>query len=355
VKTRKCAFILSFALFIALISINSIKLVGVHDESKIAAANVSPEIKVVPSGLPIGVRLNVDGVFVVGFSDIETNSRKKQSPAVINGVEIGDCIIEADGQKLESSGQLSNIVNKSKGEKINFKIKRKNKIIIISFKPLQEVINNEYKIGLWIRDSTAGIGTMTFYDPASGKFGALGHPINDIDTGKLLPIKDGKIYSAKILSIDYGERGKPGELKGMFSDEDDIGILQMNTTEGIYGKMNRAYLHNNTNLKSIPVAKQKEIKEGPATILVALNGTNVKEYNINIERVNYQSKPNSKSLIIKVTDKELLQNTGGIVQGMSGSPIIQNNKIIGAVTHVFVNRPEMGYGIYIEWMLKEIE
>lgn len=353
-KNKKYAIILSFSVILIILIFNLIRVLSMQNNVEIAAANTIPNIKVIPGGEPIGVRLNVDGVFVVGFSDIETNNKKKQSPAVINGIEIGDSILEVNDQILTSSRQLANLVNNSQGKKISFKIKRKDKTFNLSFKPVQSKINNEYKIGLWVRDSTAGVGTLTFYDPISRKFGALGHPINDIDTGTLLPIKDGKIYKAKILSVEYGERGKPGELRGMFSEEDIIGILQKNTTEGIYGSINSNYKGSNINCKAIPIARQSEIKEGSAKIFTSINGTEVKEYDINIEKVTYQSKPNSKSMVLRITDKELLKKTGGIVQGMSGSPIIQNGKLVGAVTHVFVNRPEMGYGIYIEWMLKEV-
>lgn len=352
-KCKKIAILLSLIVFFGILSFSLIKINQFENKIKITTASLFPVVKIIPGGEPIGVRLNVDGVFVVGFSDVETNTRKKQSPAVLNGIEIGDSILEVDKHKLESSRQLSNIVNKSSGRKLNFKIKRKNKIIDLNFKAIQSNSNNEYKIGLWVRDSTAGVGTLTYYDPLTCKFGALGHPINDIDTGTLLPIKDGKIYSAKIISIEYGERGKPGELKGMFSDEDEIGVLEKNTTEGIYGKINKSYGSNNLNNKPMPIARQSEIKEGAAKILTSINGSSVKEYNIDIVKLNKQSKPNSKGMILRITDKELLDKTGGIVQGMSGSPIIQNGKIIGAVTHVFVNNPRMGYGIYIEWMLKE--
>lgn len=352
-KKKKYIIPLCLLIFMFVLSLRTVEIATNQNDINIAAANLIQEIKLIPGGQPIGVKLNVDGVFVVGFSDVETNSIRKQSPAAINGIEIGDSILEVDGQKLNSSKQLAYIVNNCEGKKLIFKIKRKNKPMTISFKPIQGKYSNEYKIGLWVRDSTAGVGTLTFYDPVTSQFGALGHPINDIDTGTLLPVRDGKIYKAKILSVEYGERGKPGELRGMFSEEDEIGILKKNTTEGIYGKINYNQLNYKYNTP-IPIARQNEIKEGPAKILSSVNGSTVKEYSINIEKLSSQTEPSSKSMVIRITDQELLSKTGGIVQGMSGSPIIQNGKLIGAVTHVFVNKPEMGYGIYIEWMLKEI-
>jgi stage IV sporulation protein B len=328
----------------------SIKLFGVIPVKKMTL-NLVPEIKVVPGGQPIGVKLFTEGILVVGFSDVETLQGKKQSPSAVSGIEIGDSIVEINGNKINDIKQLSEIVNKNGDKTLIIKINRKNKLMDVEVKPVETKNKNEYKIGLWVRDSTAGVGTLTFYDSSSGKFGALGHPINDIDTGILLPVRDGKVYNAKIISVEQGVKGKPGELRGIFSDEDELGSLNKNTFTGIYGKINNNI--KNENNKAIPIARQGNIKEGPAKILACVDGSGTKEYDIYIEKLTQQSKPNSKSMIIRVTDPELIAKTGGIVQGMSGSPIIQDGKLVGAVTHVFVNRPDMGYGIYIEWMLKE--
>lgn len=328
-----------------------VKLFGVIPVKKVTL-NIAPEVKLIPGGQPIGVKLYTNGVLVVGFSDVETTSGKKQSPAAEGGIEIGDSIIEVNNHNVKDSQELSRIVNSNKDKNLNIKVNRKNKMITVNVKAIETKNAGEYKIGLWVRDSTAGVGTLTFYEPNSGEFGALGHPINDVDTGSLLSVKDGKIYNANIVSVEQGVRGKPGELRGMFSDEDEIGILEKNTTEGIYGKIKEKVADSDYS-KPLKVARQDEIQEGPAKILTSINGCSVKAYDVYIEKTTEQSKPNSKSMVIKVTDKELLAKTGGIVQGMSGSPIIQNDKIIGAVTHVFVNRPDMGYGIYIEWMLQQ--
>ncbi|MDF2672714.1 MAG: spoIVB [Clostridiales bacterium] len=333
----------------------NVKLFGVFPV-KTVTLNFMPEIKVIPGGQPIGVKLYTEGVLVVGFADVDTVSGKKQSPAVISGVEMGDSIIEINGMKINNNSHVSEIINKNRSGILNVKLNRKGDIKSVSIKPIEAKTKDEYKIGLWIRDFTAGVGTLTFYDPVSGKFGALGHPINDVDTGSLLSVKNGKIYNARILSIEQGVKGKPGELRGIFSEEDEAGFLKKNTSSGIYGETtnlngltSREYNH-----KPIPIARQNEVKEGAAKILTSIDDGNVKAYDIYIEKLTQQSKPNSKGMIIRITDKELLEKTGGIVQGMSGSPIIQDGKIIGAVTHVFVNRPDMGYGIYIEWMLQEI-
>lgn len=329
----------------------SVKLFGVIPVKKMTVS-LAPEVKVVPGGQPVGVKLNTDGVLVVGFSDIDTVDGKKKSPSATAGIEIGDSILEINGNKVDGSQDLASTINKSGSKELEVKIKRKENTQIVKLAPIETKNKNEYKIGLWVRDSTSGVGTLTFLDSKSGKFGALGHPINDVDTGILLPVKDGSIYNAKIISIEQGMRGKPGELRGMFSEEDECGTLEKNSFSGIYGKMTKKSDKNNYT-QPIPIARQNEVKEGPAKILTSIEGDEVKEYDIYIEKVTQQSKPNPKSMIIRVTDEKLLEKTGGIVQGMSGSPIIQNGRIVGAVTHVFVNRPDMGYGIYIEWMLKE--
>ncbi|KRQ86819.1 SpoIVB peptidase precursor [Caloramator mitchellensis] len=318
---------------------------------KTMTVSITPEVKLIPGGLPIGVKLNSKGILVVGFSDIETETGYKQSPSAISGIEIGDLIIEAQNKKLKSVYDLASVVKDSNGENIILKISRRNETKQILVTPVKSK-KNEYKIGLWIRDSTSGIGTLTYYDPTSNKFGALGHPINDVDTGMLFPISKGTIFNANIISVERGQRGKPGELKGIFVENEKIGEIEKNTICGIYGRLLKAY-NNNVYNKAIPIAHQYEVKEGPATILVSIDGNSVKEYEVYIDKVTQQTKPSSKSMIIRITDEELLAKTGGIVQGMSGSPILQNGKLIGAITHVFINRPDMGYGIYIEWMLKE--
>lgn len=214
--------------------------------------------------------------------------------------------------------------------------------------------DNQYKIGLWIRDSTAGVGTLTFYDNKTGTFAALGHPITDVDTGTILNVNSGQIVNSSIVSVRKGVRGTPGELKGIFIDEDVVlGQIIKNTQCGIFGKSNLPI--KNKNNKKMKLALRDEIKEGPAQIYTTIDGSEPKLYNIMVEKLLPQNSPGPKSMVIKVTDKELLEKTGGIVQGMSGSPIIQDNKIIGAVTHVLINKPDTGYGIYIEWMLKDAD
>lgn len=329
-----------------------IKLFG-YIPVKHITVNVIPQIKVIPGGQPVGVKLTMKGVMVVGISPVIGTDDKQYNPSSDAGIETGDMILKINGYQVKDGDHVSKLVGQSEGKPLKLTIIRKGKEMELTVVPVKSKDDKQYKIGAWIRDSTAGVGTLTFYCPSNNSFGALGHPIIDVDTGVMLPIDSGKIIPSKIISIQPGVRGKPGELRGLFIDsEDELGDINKNTICGIYGKANRK-ITNNLYSEPILIGLQNQIKEGPAKMLTTIDGTEVKAYDINIEKLTNQSKPNPKSMIIRVTDPELLQKTGGIVQGMSGSPIIQDNRLIGAVTHVFINRPDMGYGIYIEWMLQE--
>jgi len=320
---------------------------------KHVTVNVLPQIKVIPGGSSVGVKLNTKGVMVVGISAIECSDGKQYNPSLEAGIEAGDVILKINDVEVKDGVHVSNLVGKSSGKVLKLTIMRKDKEVVLSVKPVKSKEDQKYKIGAWIRDSTAGVGTLTFYDPKTNIYGALGHPITDVDTGVILTVETGTIVPAKIISIQPGIKGRPGELRGLFIDGgEELGNIEKNTSCGIYGKANKT-LTNNASFKEMPICLQGQIKEGPAKILTTINGTDVKAYDVVIEKLTVQSKPNPKSMIIRVTDDELLKKTGGIVQGMSGSPIIQDDKIVGAITHVFINRPDMGYGIYIEWMLNE--
>jgi stage IV sporulation protein B len=208
---------------------------------------------------------------------------------------------------------------------------------------------DECKIGVWVRDSTQGIGTVTFYNPQTNRFAALGHPITDVDTRELMPAKDGYIASAKITDVAIGEKGTPGELSGDADYSDILGRVDKNTERGIYGTIEsggKKYFNSN----KMRLANSSEVQTGEAYILSTIHGNEVKKYSINIESINKYSKDSTKNMTIEITDKELLKKTGGIVQGMSGSPIIQNGCLVGAVTHVFVNNPKKGYAVFAENM-----
>lgn len=330
-----------------------VSIFGIVPYKDVSVNAVPKNIKLYPGGQPIGVKLNTKGVLVIALCDIDTISNKIPCPASEAGIQIGDSILKINNKNINNSEELSREINNSEGEGINLLITRKGEQFTKKIIPIKSSSDNKFKIGLWVRDSTAGVGTLTFYDKKSGIFAALGHPITDVDTGTLLSINKGEIVKSSIISIKKGVKGNPGELKGIFEDEDKIlGDINKNTKCGIYGKANLKLINNYS--KPLEIGLRSEIKKGNAQILTTIDKNGPKLYDIEILKLLNQDEPGPKSMVIKVTDPELLRITGGIVQGMSGSPIIQNNKIIGAVTHVLVNKPDTGYGIYIEWMLKEV-
>ncbi|SES70613.1 SpoIVB peptidase. Serine peptidase. MEROPS family S55 [Natronincola peptidivorans] len=315
--------------------------------------NVVPQIEVIPGGHSIGVRLNTKGVLVVGTAQITDKNGNVYNLAETAGIKIGDSLIAINNIKVNNAEHVGNLIQNSRGEALNLTLKRDTKEYSISIEPVQSLEDQQYRLGLWVRDKTAGVGTMTFNHPETNKFGALGHAITDIDTGNILSIKNGEVIKSRVVSIQQGKRGKPGEIRGIFYDVNEpLGKLEKNTDYGVYGELINV-LDNEIYNKPIPIAYQHEINEGPAHILTTVDTNRIEKYEIEITRINPQARVDSKSMIIKVTDKELLEKTGGIVQGMSGSPIIQNEKLVGAVTHVLINDPTKGYGIFIEWMIEE--
>ena len=319
---------------------------------KTIALNKTDDIYVTPGGDSVGVRLSSNGVLVVGYSKIKSKGEEKESPAKEVGIEIGDLITKVNNKTIKSCSEFISKVKECKNKKITLEIERGSQTITKEVVPKKEE-NGEYKLGIWIRDSTAGVGTLTFFDEETGKFGALGHPVTDGDTNKLFSIEEGDILESSILSVKKGEKGNPGELRGIFLYESNpIGKIEKNTQCGIFGcnKENLKEYNKNSPMK---VGFKEEIQLGKASIITTIDESGPKEYEIEIVKLFNQEEPTAKSMVIKVTDPELLEKTGGIVQGMSGSPIIQNNKIIGAVTHVLINKPDVGYGVYIDWMLKD--
>ena len=309
---------------------------------------VPKDIELYPGGNVVGIKLQTNGPFVVGFSDIENEDNKfYSSPSKESGINLGDIILSINDIEINSSEFLSETLNSLDSNDLVIKIEREGKILYKNIKAVKTK-DGKLKIGLWVRDSTAGIGTVTFIDPNTGIYGALGHPITDVDTGDIIDIGRGNIVKSSIINVKKGEKGNPGELKGVFINDDVVlGSVINNTRYGIFGEYNLDNFQGN----KLSIALKNEIQEGPAKIISTIDDE-PKMYDIVIEKLLQQDNPSSKSMIIKVTDEELLQKTGGIVQGMSGSPIIQNDKLVGAVTHVLVNKPDTGYGIYIEWMLK---
>ena len=283
---------------------------------------------------------------------MKVNNEIKESPAKSAGIEVGDIILKINGNKVETSKELIENVKSSESNLVKLSIVRESKEIEKEVELIDEK-DDGYKIGLWVRDSTAGVGTMTFYDEKTGKFGALGHPVTDGETNEPFAIKEGDLLKSSIISVRKGEKGTPGELRGIFQDEESpIGKIEKNTQCGIFGEGNKNAC-NYIEHKPMHVASRDEIVLGKASILTTIDEEGPKEYEIEIVKLFQQEEPGPKSMIIKITDENLLSKTGGIVQGMSGSPIIQNGKIIGAVTHVLINKPDVGYGIYIDWMLED--
>ena len=314
--------------------------------------SVIPEKLLIPGGHSVGVRMDVKGVLIVGLEEIETPTGDIINPGLKAGLQLGDSILEIDGTKVDNAREVRDEINKLKKD-VRLKVKRKDDIINVKLAPVLSVDDNLYKIGVWVKDKTAGIGTLTFYNPSDNSFGALGHAITDPETGTVLSVAQGELLNSRVESVKQGRAGVPGEIKGIFYEADEpLGQLTRNTAYGIFGTTYQK-IENPLYQKPMSIGYQNEIKKGPAYILTTLEGNEIEKYSVSIEKINRQSKAGTKSMVIKVTDKRLLDKSGGIIQGMSGSPIIQNDKIIGAVTHVFVNDPQKGYGIFIEWMLQD--
>lgn len=316
--------------------------------------NVLKDFKVIPGGQSIGVKLNTVGVLVVGHHQVNS-SLGKNSPGEEAGINVGDIITEINGKRITNMAEVAPFVKDagSQNESLELTVRRENKSFKTKLTPLKDKNDDKFKLGLYIRDSAAGIGTMTFYDPKSKKYGALGHVISDIDTKKPIIVEKGEIMRSTVTSIEKGSTGDPGEKLARFSAQHDIiGDIKRNSPFGIFGRLNQN-IKNGVIDKALPVALASQVKEGPAQILTVVEDDEVKLFDIEIINTVPQKFPATKGLVIKITDEQLLESTGGIVQGMSGSPIIQDDKLVGAVTHVFVNDPTSGYGVHIEWMLTE--
>lgn len=297
-------------------------------------------------GMPIGLYMETQGVLVVDTGEITGKDGVRAEPAE-HIAKAGDYILEVNGNPISGKKELIKNIEASHGETMELLVNRNGEKIPLSISPVLDQ-NDEYKLGLWIRDNTQGIGTMTYVDE-NGKFGALGHGISDADTGELLNISEGELYEAEIVSIKKGTKGMPGELSGYIDYDPDkkIGIIEKNTELGISGEV---FDMERLPHEKVMVGYQQEVKEGKAKLLTNLN-EEVKAYDIEITEIYRNKSKTNKAFEIQVTDPRLLEETGGIVQGMSGSPILQNGKLIGAVTHVFVQDSSKGYGIFIENML----
>ena len=309
--------------------------------------------KVLAGGNAIGLVLKTEGVLIVGSSPITTINGEID---VLNDgiLQIGDSIIQIENETVDEVSCISKIINKqeNRDKELTIKGMRKNKEFTAKVKPCYDVKSQSYKIGVWVRDDASGVGTLTFIN-SNNRFGALGHPICDSDTKSTIDLKEGKVYNCSILGVNKGAPGNPGELRGLFMQgKNEQGLVEKNNNYGVFGEIS-----NNSNLledlQEVEVGSRVLVKPGKAQIRCCVDGNKIETFNIEIIKTSYQNYSNDKSMVIRVTDDRLIEKTGGIVQGMSGSPIIQNGKLIGAVTHVFVNDPTKGFGVYIDWMLNQ--
>lgn len=321
------------------------------------SAYIGKRVYLCPGGQPVGVSIYTKGVLVVGLSSFAAENGKQVSPAAEAGLRAGDVILKADGVEVSSSEQLQQTIDGCSGSVI-LEAERSGRRIVITVRPVPARESagqgGGLRIGAWIRDSTVGIGTLTFYDEQSGTVAALGHAVVDADTGSLLKVKSGKLVLADIIGVSRGMQGSPGELHGTFgSGSTVLAEVEANEELGIAGKA-EAGLFDNSELVSTAVAFPDEVHTGEAYILASVGGDGVKRYSCRIIKAGSQNEPAQKGLVIQVTDPELIERTGGIVQGMSGSPIIQDDMLVGVVTHVFVNDPLKGYGAYAYWMYRTL-
>lgn len=324
----------------------NLKLFGIIPVKEVTVTEKA-EQKVMVSGEVFGIKLYTDGVIVVGIQEVQTDSGKK-SPSGSAGIEVGDIIVAIDGENVYTSDQVQSILGANNGGSFEVKIKRGERYRDYTVTPVYCEREGCYKAGMWVRDSTAGIGTITFYNKQSGIFAALGHQINDIDTKEIMPMLDGEAVKATVSKIEKSTRGTTGSLECDFTNQ-TLGKLLSNTDCGIYG----AYAEVSECAKEYPVAAIQEVKKGKATLISTVEKGQPKEYEIEITHIGFNENNREKNMIVKVTDKDLIDKTGGIVQGMSGSPIIQNGKLVGALTHVIVGNPQKGYAVFAQTMAEE--
>ncbi len=307
--------------------------------------------EVIPGGDTVGVSITYKGVLVVGFNDIEDNGERQASPAKKAGVRVDDVITSINNVVVNNTGDVVSLLQGCGADAVQLHVQRDGTEKDIYVKPMPTSSGN--KVGMWVRDTAAGIGTVTFYDPQTGKYAALGHGVTDVDTGKMVDIAEGTIMPSTIVGIDKGERGHPGQLRGIFDSSRPCcsGHIALNEESGIYGSASADIIGQR---ERIQTAEEGEITTGEAEILCNLDNNGVRSYSITIQKILPKAYDSNKSMIIRVTDPALLNMTGGIIQGMSGCPIIQNGRLVGAVTHVFVNDPTRGYGTLITHMLKTV-
>lgn len=315
--------------------------------------NTIENAEVVPIGKIIGLKLYTNGVLIVGMSQIENMKNELVSPFAESDIKEGDTIVKVNETEIENIDNLKEVVNSSNGENILLTIIRDGVIVTSNITPVQTELD-EYKLGLWVKDAATGVGTITYYEKNTGNFAALGHGIIDADTDRLIDIEAGEVVTSEIVAITKAELNNPGEIRGTIINQNTIGKVEKNTNFGIYGKLDNLASLNVDTSDAVSVALRDEIKVGNAKVLCSLDGKTSQEYDIKIEKIYAQNNYDNKSMLIRVIDKRLIEKTGGIIRGLSGSPIIQNGKFVGAITNVLVSNPEVGYAIFGDMMIKEM-
>lgn len=326
--------------------------VSLFDKIRLKTINVNviEDVDVIPVGAIVGIKLYTNGVMVVGMSSIEGEDGNIYKPYQELEIQEGDFITHINGIEITSTNKLIEEINNSSGQEIELTFNHKEETKTVNIRPVKNK-DKKYKLGLWVRDSAAGVGTVTFYNDDTKCFAALGHAITDIDTGEILSTSSGEIDTSRILSIVKGQKDEPGRIEGTINSKTPIGNIYNNTKFGIFGVIKNAENIQLDFNKKMKVASRNEIKLGEATCLSGIDGE-IKEYKLEITKIYPNNNYDNKSMFINITDENLLKKTGGIVQGMSGTPIIQNGKFVGAITHVLVNNPTVGYAVFGDLMLK---
>jgi len=326
------------------------KLFNLFNIKKLRVNVIEPD-RYFAGGDSLGFSLQSKGIILIGGNYILSDNGIEK-PFENSNLQTGDIITHIDGYEINCVSDINKILNNYNGGEIILKVNRRGEQLEIGILPALDKMSNTYKLGLWVKEDAVGIGTLTFVNATSKRFGSLGHSINDAETNECIEVSGGNIYNGKILGVKKGRSGKAGELIGSFNREDVVGSVDKNCEYGVYG-----YVDNvedfTVNKTSVEIGGRLSAKPGKAKILSCIDGQEIEEFEIEIIKTNFQSSSNQKSMVIRIIDEDLIARTGGIVQGMSGSPIIQEDKLIGAVTHVFVNDATKGFGLYIDWMLEQ--
>lgn len=349
-----CSFLAAVAFVLVILPVEDTELpasavtpnVSVHEQATADLCQIDVSNQLIPLGRTTGIKLYSKGTMLVGFSDLDCCG---YSPAKKAGLQEGDIILALNGNEISCNEDLVDALKSLNSPTVTLTVLRNKDTRETRVRAVYDEVLGYYRIGAWIRDSIAGIGTISFVDPRSGAFGALGHGICDVDTGDLILLDRGSVMESIVTDVIPGKSGTPGQLTGQYNLKEDQGVLVKNTDVGIFGKLENERLYSSRD--ALPIAHADEVRAGDAYIISNISGVECEKYDIRIVKV-FSDKDNRRDMMIEVTDPDLLKVTGGIVQGMSGSPIIQDGKIVGAVTHVLVNDPTRGYGIFIENMLQ---